>query len=53
MKSSPLITLVLSLVFGAVAVFGARFFLGGDKEEEPQTVEARGHRDARRARRRA
>lgn len=40
MKSSPLITLVLSLVFGAVAVFGARLFLGGDKEEEPQAVEA-------------
>lgn len=40
MKSSPIITLVLSLVFGAVAVFGARLFLGGDKEEEATVVEA-------------
>lgn len=40
MKSSPIISLVLSLVFGAVAVFGARLFLGGDKKEEAQVTEA-------------
>ena len=35
MKMSPVISLVLSLVFAGAAVLGARLWLGGNNEDEP------------------
>ena len=35
MKMSPIVSLVLSLVFGGAAVLGARLWLGGDKDPAP------------------
>lgn len=34
MQISPVVTLVLSVVFGAAAILGARLWLGGSKEDE-------------------
>ena len=38
MQISPVVTLILSIVFGAAAIFGARLWLGSGKDEE-QVVE--------------
>ena len=41
MQLSPVVTLVLSIVFGAAAIIGARLWLGGsDKETPPPVAEA-------------